>query len=197
MIVDLVNVDNMEINKKHLIAYSILGVLIALFFGITIHQCSNPKVKYITSPPERIHDTIIRDSIQIQEKVVTKYVTRDNIKFDTVIQIDSVFDTLTIYIPIPIEHKSYRDFQLTDTAQWEIGIDYSGYKPSLDSVWFNYSYIPKEVIKTKENALRQFVGISVNVGYGATINTLERTFVPGPYIGVGISYGWGWTFRSR
>ena len=68
---------NMEINKKHLIAYSILGVLVALFFGITMHQCSNPKVKYITSPPERIHDTIIRDSIQIQERVVTKYVTKD------------------------------------------------------------------------------------------------------------------------
>ena len=193
MIVDLVNVANMEINKRHLIAYSVLGVLVALFFGITIHQCSNPKVKYITSPPERIHDTIIRDSIQIQEKVVTRYITQEKIVFDTVIQ----NDTFTIYVPIPIEHKSYRDFQLTDTAQWELGINYSGYKPSLDSVWFNYSYIPKEVVKTKENALRQFIGVSVNIGYGATINTIDRTFVPGPYIGVGISYGWGWTFKSR
>lgn len=183
----------MEINKKHLIAYSILGVLVALFFGITMHQCSNPKVKYITSPPERIHDTIIRDSIQIKEKVVTRYITQEKIVFDTVIQ----NDTFTIYVPIPIEHKSYRDFQLTDTAQWELGINYSGYKPSLDSVWFNYSYIPKEVVKTKENALRQFIGVSVNIGYGATINTIDRTFVPGPYIGVGISYGWGWTFKSR
>ena len=193
MIVDLVNVANMEINKRHLIAYSVLGVLVALFFGITMHQCSNPKVKYITSPPERIHDTIIRDSIQIQEKVVTRYLTQEKIVFDTVIQ----NDTFTIYVPIPIEHKSYRDFQLTDTAQWELGINYSGYKPSLDSVWFNYSYIPKEVVKTKENALRQFIGVSVNIGYGATINTIDRTFVPGPYIGVGISYGWGWTFKSR
>lgn len=183
----------METNKKHLIAYSILGVLVALFFGITMHQCSNPKIEYITSPPERIHDTIIRDSIQIQEKVVTRYITKEKIVFDTVIQ----NDTFTIYVPVPIEHKSYRDFQLTDTAQWEIGIDYSGYKPSLDSVWFNYSYIPEEVVKTKENAFRQFVGISVNIGYGATINTIDRTFIPGPYIGVGVSYGWGWTFKSR
>ena len=137
----------------------------------------------------------MHNSIQIQEKIVTRYITKDQIKFDTVVQIDSIRDTLTIYVPIPIEHKSYRDFQLTDTAQWELGINYSGYKPSLDSVWFHYSYIPKEVVKTKENAFRQFVGVSVNVGYGATINTTDRTFVPGPYIGVGISYGWGWTFK--
>lgn len=185
------NVVDMEINKKHLIAYSILGVLVALFFGITMHQCSNPKVEYITSPPERIHDTIIRDSIQIQERIVTNYITKEKLVFDTIIQ----NDTHTIYVPIPIEHKSYRDFQVTDTCQWELGVDYSGYKPSLDSIWFHYSYIPKEVVKTKENAFRQFVGVSVNVGYGATINPLDRTFVPGPYLGIGISYGWGWTFK--
>ena len=192
MIVDLVNVANMEINKRHLIAYSILGVLVALFFGITIHQCSNPKVKYITSPPERIHDTIIRDSIQIQEKIVTRYITKDQIKFDTIVQIDSVFDTLTIYVPIPIEHKSYRDFQLTDTAQWELGINYSGYKPSLDSVWFNYSYIPKEVVKTKERGFGQHIGIGLQVGYGIGIDPIQHTVHPMPTISVGISYGWGY-----
>lgn len=186
----------MEINKKHLIAYSILGVLVALFFGLTIHQCSNPKVEYITSPPERVHDTIIRDSIQIQEKIVTRYITKDQIKFDTVVQIDSIRDTLTIYVPIPIEHKSYRDFQLTDTAQWELGINYSGYKPSLDSVWFNYSYIPKEVVKTKERGFSPYVGVSLNVGYGAVINTIDKTFVPGPYLGIGVSLGWGYHWKK-
>jgi hypothetical protein len=198
--VDLVNVDNMEINKKHLIAYSILGVLVALFFGITIHQCSNPKVKYITSPPERIHDTIFRDSIQIREKEVVKYKTRDRITYDTIIERDTVKDTVNIQIPIYIEHKSYRDFQVTDTSNWELQIDYSGiqyenHHPSIDNVQFKYSYIPKETIIPKENALRQFVGISINAGYGATINTTDKTFIPGPYIGVGVSYGWGWTFK--
>ena len=182
----------MEINKKHLIAYSILGVLVALFFGLTIHQCSNPKVKYITSPPERIHDTITRDSIQIQEKIVTRYITKDQIKFDTVVQIDSIRDTLTIYVPIPIEHKSYRDFQLTDTAQWELGINYSGFKPTLDSVWFNYSYTPQTIVKTKRNGWGQYVGVGVQVGIGPSINTRDGTFVTGPYIGVGVTYGFGY-----
>ena len=179
----------METNKKHLIAYSILGVLLVLFFGITIHQCSNPKIEYIKPPPEIIYDSIVRDSIQIQEKTVTRYTTKDIYIFDTIIY----RDTHRIYVPIIIEHKTYRDYQTTDTGHWELEINYSGYKPTLDSVWFNYSYKPKEnvVINDKKVDFGQFIGVSINLGYGATINTIERNFNPGPYIGIGICYGWG------
>lgn len=179
----------MKINKKHVIAYSILGVLVVLFFGITIHQCSNPKIEYIKPPPEIVHDTIIRDSIQIKEKIKTKYITNYVHVFDTIIY----RDTHRIYVPLPIEHKYYKDYQINDTCNWELGINYSGYKPTLDSVWFHYSYIPKKHITTvqKSSGFGQFLGVSVNLGYGATINTIEKNFIPGPYIGIGISYGWG------
>lgn len=188
MIVDLVNVAKMETNKKHLIVYSILGVLIALFFGITIHQCSNPKVKYVTPPPERIHDTIIRDSIQIQEKVKWKYVT----KYDTAIYIqhDTFLDT--IYVQLPINHYQYRDTGGTDSSKYNIGINYSGYRASLDSVWFNYSYTPQTIVQTKRNGWGQYIGIGVQVGIGSSINARDKTFVTGPYVGVGVTYGFGY-----
>lgn len=188
----------METKKKqHITAYSVLGVVILLLFGLNVHQCSSsPKTEYITSPPTRIHDTIIRDSIQIQEKTVVRYVTKDVFIYDTIVQIDSLVDTLTMYVPIPIEHKSYRDFQVTDTCNWEVGINYSGYKASLDSVWFNYSYVPKEIVKPKERGFSPYVGVSLNIGYGAVINTIDKTFVPGPYLGIGVSLGWGYHWKK-
>ena len=176
----------MERNKKHLIAYSILGVLVTLFFGITIHQCSNPKVKYIASPPERIHDTIIRDSIQIQEKVKWKYIT----KHDTAIYIqhDTIIDT--VYIQIPISHYQYRDTISTDSVGYSLGINYSGYKATLDTVWINHWYTPKTIVKTKRNGWGQFVGIGLGIGAGATV--VNNMVYTGPEISLNIVYGFGY-----
>lgn len=176
----------MEINKKHLIAYSILGVLVALFFGLTIHQCSNPKVKYITSPPERIHDTITRDSIQIQEKIKWKYRTVYDTAF--VIQKDTVSDT--VYMEIPIDHYQYRDTGGTDSVKYTLGVNYSGFKPRLDSVWVNYSYTPHTIVKTKKNGWGQFVGFGFGIGAGATV--AESKVHIGPQIGVHVVYGFGY-----
>lgn len=181
------------LDKKSLIIL-ILSLLLVGIGGFLLYDYKVAQIEEKYTPEPIIqYDTIIRDSIQIQEKVKWKYVT----KYDTAIYVkhDTFMDT--VYVQLPINHYQYRDTGGTDSSKYNIGINYSGYKPSLDSVWFNYSYIPKEVVKTKENALRQFIGVSVNIGYGATINTIDRTFVPGPYIGVGISYGWGWTFKSR
>lgn len=171
-------------NKKHLIAYSILGVLTLLFFGITVHQCSNPKVEYIEKP-KIVKETVIKDSIQIIEKVKWKYRTEHDTFF---LPSDTIHDT--IWMKIPIDHYEYRDSASTDSTKYTLGINYSGYKASLDSVWFNYSYVPKEVVKTKKNGWGYCVSIGPQIGYGATINTIDRTFISGPYIGVGVSIGW-------
>ena len=178
------------LDKKSLIIL-ILSLLLVGIGGFLLYDYKVTQIeeKYIPEPIV-VHDTIIRDSIQIQEKVKWKYRT----KYDTTLLVfrDTVHDT--IMIEIPIDHYQYRDTGSTDSTKYTLGINYSGFQPTLDSVWFNYSYIPKEVVKTKENAFRQFVGVSINIGYGATINTIDRTFIPGPYVGVGISYGWGWTW---
>ena len=160
----------------------ILGVIIVLLIGIVTYQCSNPKVIQLPPKKEYIHDSIIvnKETIKWKTKTIeTKY-------YDTII----LYDTIEVPIYIPIETKLYNDTIKEDSSQISVGIKYSGFKTSLDSVWINYSYIPKEVVKTKTNGFGQYIGIGIQVGYGLGVN--NTIFQPFPYIGVGITYGWGY-----
>jgi len=189
---------NMETNqtKKHLSTSGLIILILSLLLvgigGFLLYDYKVTQIEEKHAPKPVIqYDTIIRDSIQIQEKVKWKYVT----KYDTAIRIqhDTFLDT--VYVQIPIDHYQYRDTGSTDSTKYSLGIDYSGYKASLDSVWFNYSYTPQTIVKTKRNGWGPYVGIGLNVGYGATINAIDRTFVPGPYIGVGVSIGWCYKWK--
>jgi hypothetical protein len=95
-------------------------------------------------------------------------------------------------IEIPIDHYQYRDTGSTDSTKYTLGINYSGFQPTLDSVWFNYSYTPKTIVKTKRNGWGQYIGVGVQVGVGPSINARDGTFVTGPYVGVGVTYGFGY-----
>jgi hypothetical protein len=182
-------------NKKYLstsgLIILILSLLIVGIGGFLLYDYKVTQIeeKYVPEPVI-VHDTIIRDSIQIQEKVKWKYVT----KYDTVIYVQMDTMTDTVYVQIPINHYQYRDTGSTDSIKYSLGIDYSGYKASLDSVWFNYSYIPQTIVKTKRNGWGQYVGVGIQVGMGPSINVRDGTFVTGPYVGVGISYGFGYHF---
>ena len=176
------------LDKKSLIIL-ILSVLLVGIGGFLLYDYEVAQIEEKYAPKPIIqHDTIIRDSIQIQEKVKWKYRT----KYDTTLLVfrDTVHDT--VMIEIPIDHYQYRDTGSTDSTKYTLGINYSGFKPTLDSVWFNYSYTPQTIVKTKRNGWGQYVGVGLQVGVGPSINAKDGTFVTGPYIGVGITYGFGY-----
>jgi hypothetical protein len=176
------------LDKKSLIIL-ILSVLLVGIGVILLYDYKVTQIKEKYAPEPIIqHDTIIRDSIQIQEKVKWKYRT----KYDTTLLVfrDTVHDT--VMIEIPIDHYQYRDTGSTDSTRYTLGINYSGFQPTLDSVWFNYSYTPQTIVKTKRNGWGQYVGVGVQVGVGPNINVRDGTFVTGPYVGVGVTYGFGY-----
>ena len=180
-------------SKKYLSTSGLIILILSLLlvgiggFLLYDYKVTQIEEKYAPEPIIQ-HDTIIRDSVQIQEKVKWKYRT----KYDTTLLVfrDTVHDT--VLIEIPIDHYQYRDSGSTDSTKYALGINYSGFKPTLDSVWFNYSYTPKTIVKTKRNGWGQYVGVGLQVGVGPSINARDGTFVTGPYIGVGVTYGFGY-----
>jgi hypothetical protein len=180
-------------SKKYLSTSGLIILILSLLLvgigGFLLYDYKVAQIEEKYAPePIVVHDTIIRDSIQIQEKVKWKYVT----KYDTMIYVQMDTMTDTVYVQIPIDHYQYRDTGSTDSTKYSLGINYSGYKASLDSVWFNYSYTPQTIVKTKRNGWGQYVGVGVQVGIGPNINVRDGTFVTGPYVGVGVTYGFGY-----
>lgn len=169
----------------------ILSILLVSIGGFLLYDYKVTQIEEKYAPePIVVHDTIVRDSVQIQEKVKWKYTT----KYDTVVYIQHDTITDTVYIQIPISHYQYRDTISTDSAGYSLGINYSGYKATLDTVWVNHWYTPKTIVKTKRNGWGQFVGIVVQIGYGVGINPIQQTFHSMPTISVGVSYGFGYHF---
>ena len=176
------------LDKKSLIIL-ILSLLLVSIGGFLLYDYKVAQIEEKYAPePIIVHDTIIRDSIQIKEKIKWKYVT----KYDTMIYIQRDTMTDTIYIQIPIDHYQYRDTGSTDSTKYSLGIDYSGYKASLDSVWFNYSYTPQTIVKTKRNGWGQYVGVGIGVGANATV--VGNTVYAGPGVSLNIVYGFGYHF---
>ena len=176
------------LDKKSLIIL-ILSLLLVGIGGFLLYDYKVAQIEEKYTPKPIIqHDTIIRDSIQIQEKVKWKYRT----KYDTTLLVfrDTVHDT--VLIEIPIDHYQYRDTGSTDSTKYTLGINNSGFKPTLDSVWFNYSYTPQTIVKTKRNGWGQFVGVGIGVGANATV--VGNTVYAGPGVSLNIVYGFGYHF---
>lgn len=170
---------------KTLSIWGLLAVMTVLIFCIAHNEINSRNIEpqIIT-----VHDTTIVTKDEIKEKEKIKYIT----KFDTfkILETDTIRDT--IYMSIPIEHKQYRDTFLTDTSRTILDIKYSGYKAELDALYVHSSFTQKERIKVKTSGFGQFVGAGLQLGYGASVNPVDKTFQPSPYIGVGITYGWGY-----
>ena len=174
---------------KTISIYVLSAIIIIILFCILHNEISSRNIEpqIIT-----VHDTTIVTQERIKEKEKVKYVTNTDTFFVYQNTIDSLFIKDTVYIQIPIEHKQYTDTFTTDTTKTILDIKYSGYKASLDGIYVQSSFTQKERIKVKHTGFGQFVGIGVHVGYGANINPINKTLQPAPYIGVGITYGWGY-----
>ena len=170
---------------KTISIWNLLAVIAVLIFCI-VHNDIN--TKQLESQIITIHDTTTVTVEKIKEKEKIKRV----VEYDTflIVEKDTVRDT--VYVSLPIEYKQYRDTFNTDTSCTILDIKYSGYKSSLDGVYIHSSFTQKERIKVKSTGFGQFIGVGLQLGYGAGINPINKTFQPSPYIGVGVTYGWGY-----
>lgn len=169
--------------------FLVFSIILNIYLGITLRNTKvdvNTQVVYVT-------DTIVKDSIQIQEKIKPIYTTF----YDTAVifQHDTVSDT--IYVELPIEHKQYKDEIKKDSIHYNIEIDYSGFHPSLDKIAINTTYIKSEtqIIQTKPWKFGIMIG--PYIGYGGYINPSTHVMSAGPEIGIGIQLGWGYTFNTK
>ena len=165
--------------------WNLLAVIAVLTFCIIHNDISTKQLK-----PEiiTIHDTTTVTVETIKEKEKVQRVVEYDTSF--IVERDTVRDT--IYVSLPIAYKQYRDTFNTDTSRTIVDIKYSGYKAQLDGLYVESHYKAKETVKIKHTGFGQFVGIGLQLGYGASINPINKTFQPSPYIGVGVTYGWGY-----
>ena len=173
----------------------ILGVLLILSIGLNIYLGISLKNSQIEIVHETVYvkDTVVRDSIQIQEKVRTVFKTQ----FDTAIILkrDTIQDTL--YVELPIEHKQYKETINKDSIIYDVQIDYSGFHPSLDRIEVGSNFVRQEIKVEKDKPWRFGVMIGPYIGYGGQINPTTKVVTAGPEIGIGIQVGWGYTFKTK
>ena len=146
--------------------------------------------------PIVIHDTIKQtDTIRLREKTKTIEV----IRYDTIwIERDSdhcvdtteMVDTNADFALVPITQSEYRDTFLTDTSRAEVGVLFSGYNARIDSIGINYQRTYNNRVERKKSGFGWCVMPSIQVGYGLGLN--GNIVTASPYIGVGVSVGWGY-----
>lgn len=170
---------------KTLGIWNLLAVVVILIFCIVHNDISS---KQLEPQIVTIHDTTTVTVEKIKEKEKIKRV----VEYDTflIVEKDTVRDT--VYVSLPVEYKQYRDTFNTDTSRTILDITYSGYKAQLDGLYVESHYTARETIKIKHTGFGQFIGVGLQLGYGASINPVNKTFQPSPYIGVGVTYGWGY-----
>lgn len=144
---------------------------------LAAHTKHNPK-------PIR-HDTIWLEKVDSADSAHTT--TDSNHCVDTT---EMVADTNADFALIPITQSEYRDTFLTDTSRAEVGVLFSGYNARIDSIGINYQRTYNNRAERKKSGFGWCVMPSIQVGYGLGLN--GNIVTASPYIGVGVSVGWGY-----
>lgn len=160
---------------------------VAVLFAVNVHQCR--RATGLRLPAGTYSDTlIVFDSVRVlvpvaRDSVVIRYITErlpvelkteDSVPKEPVPvpqQPESV-PTDSVSVTIAITQKRY------ETDEYRAYV--SGYRPSLDSLFFNQ---PTKIITRQAPPKRWSVGLQV--GYGLQLGNTPQ---PSPYIGIGVSY---------
>ena len=196
----------MQLNWSH-IGVGIVCFLAGIALGYIIRGCVPEQP---TAPePIVIHDTIKQtDTLRLRAKTKTIEV----IRYDTIwMRVDSAENAHTttdsnhfvdttkmvdsIAVPIPITQSEYRDTFLTDTSRAEVGVLFSGYNARIDSIGINYQLTQEPRVERKKRGFGWCVMPSIQVGYGLGLN--GNIVTASPYIGVGVSIGWGYHWTKK
>lgn len=185
----------MEVNKSHIIV-GCSTLVIGLIAGLLLRGCSGSE---IPEDPEPIvlHDTIsVHDTAYIAKHTKPIEVIRHDTlwlsKEDSAENAHSTTDTN--YALVPITQSEYRDTFATDSTRAEIAVLFSGYNAKIDSVGLTYEATIQPKVYVKKKGWNFFVGPAIQVGYGAGLN--GNQVIASPYVGVGVSLGWGYTWRK-
>ena len=136
---------------------------------------------------------VIHDSIVVRDTIRLKGTVKFTTYHDTIIRHDTITDTVWI----PIDHIRMRDtLENNDSTFLAVDIHYSGYKARIDSMAAVYDFRRTPRTITKENGWSQFVGIGIGLGAGPTIDQTGLVRIS-PYIGVNITYGWGYHWKKN
>jgi hypothetical protein len=157
--------------------------ILCTLFGLVMGFCcgfllgrfianNNTKEVIKEVPKEVIIET--RDTILVKQKALTKIDTfyiegKEIIKQRT----DTIIDTFYV----PIDRKEYEQTISNKDGDFKIGIDYSGAYSSINNVTLQSKIKPK----------RWNIGVQGGVGVGYDL--LHNNITAGPYIGIGVSYG--------
>lgn len=181
----------MEDKKRKTHLFALYGIILALLI-----VCITLYIKVSQNAKKTVIQTIeLRDTICIKDTMI-KYKTKEVevVKYDTI----EIREKDTIKIPIPISRYTYKDTIRTDTSRTEIRIDFEGYNAKIDSIQLFQEFHPSiEILAPKEKKVNfgQCVVVGVHVGYGVGFQP-NRQYGFEPYIGVGITYGFGINWRK-
>lgn len=164
-----------------------LALLIAACFGYAIgllHGCN--KSEQASEPAKVVRDTVVLRSTE--NKTVVRYVQRTDTA--VLIQRDTITDT--VFITLPVEHKTYCDTIKEDSAELRFRVDFHGWRAGVDSVRLDYEVRPLIIEIEKRRGFGQFVGMGVGIGGGVGVCGVQPILTP--TIGVHFVYGFGYHF---
>lgn len=167
--------------KSHIVT-GVVCLAVGVALAIGIRSCTS-----IPQPtdPIVIHDTIsVTDTLRIAGKTKTLYVR------DTILVCANNAPTDTTKIDTLVyAQKEYRDTFTTDSSRTELAVRFSGYNAKIDSIGLTQEWTIQPRVVEKKNGWGWCVMPSVQVGYGVAFGS---PIIAAPYIGVGVSVGWGY-----
>lgn len=145
---------------------------------------------------EEIEPIVIHDSIDIHDTTYLAGKTRVLSVRDTIYltKIDTEYHIVDTTEMLVYATKEYCDTFATDTSSIELAVAFSGYNAKIDSVGLDFTFVVQPRVIDKKKGWRFFVGPAIQVGYGAGLN--GNQVIASPYVGVGVSLGWGYTFTK-
>lgn len=141
-----------------IVKYGLIAVLAVMLMVVWLKK---PRVEYKETIVERI------DTLTI-EKPVPQYVYIKSYEFFETVKDSLIYihDTDSVYIPIPIEVKEYRD------SSYFCRI--SGYHPNLEQLYIYQKTIEHTIERTIKQKPFLTFGVGVSFGY----NPITRQFEP-------------------
>lgn len=154
------------------IFYIIFLALFVLAFGWGRYTAEPVR---IVEERTQVDTLILRDTITRYKPEYIHSHTRDTIRVPVT---EILHDTVAVYLP--------REVKVYEDPRYRAEV--SGYQPSLDriDIFTQTEVITQSTAQVVKRKTRWGLGISA--GYGVAINTTEQTFMPTPYIGLGLHY---------
>lgn len=141
----------------------------------------------------------IHDTVTLSDTVIRCHETVRRVKqIDTAVVVmrDTVRDT--VYISLPIEERLYTGTVSDDSMRVNLQIAYHGYRAAIDTIRMTYDRIyttqPATSIRPSKSHDHwgQFVGVGISAGYGIGKELIARDPIATPFVGVSLTYGWGY-----